>query len=356
MVEFGGRIVWILRFKYRIHISVSWYAPFSYNCCKHPDSHVDSRPSAVTEPEWLLWWYGINHNTQHTHRVITIQNCYTKLGRSAPTELFVGWSLLSFHCNISLGVLLNKQNVSNQISLKIETLKKQKLRRQVLDQYEIINAQSRGFKSWRDLREDVLQLSDEMHMISDSRGYNGRAALQYVSRMMSAVRAMSNSVLNSECIHEWLISIYLVVYSLHHNVLPTLQSMPLMTNGPLYPITQDSSCHGQHTINIPQDLYSVSSETPYRIILWNLEAARFGFRLQVTFKNMGNQFTQTHNGLVYKPYSTPRVCILYRHVASYNNHRWYMTGEYQRSIIQMKVTGNVYDPVVQIARLKKYAR
>ena len=47
----------------------------------------------------------------------------------------------------------------------------------------------------------------------------------------------------------WLfLSIYLVVYSLHHNVLPTLQSIPLMTNGPLYPITQDSSCHGQHTM------------------------------------------------------------------------------------------------------------
>ena len=109
-------------------------------------------------------------------------------------------------------------------------------------------------------------------------------------------------------------------------------------------------------IHIPQDLYSVSSKTPYRIILWSLEAARLGFRLQVTFKNMGNQFTQTHNGLLYKPYSTPRVCILYRPVASYNNHRWFMTGEHQRSIIQMKVTGNVYDPVVQIAHLKKYAR
>ena len=44
------------------------------------------------------------------------------------------------------------------------------------------------------------------------------------------------------------LSIYLVVYSLHRNVLPTLQSVPLMTNGPLYPITQDSSCHGQHTM------------------------------------------------------------------------------------------------------------
>ena len=42
--------------------------------------------------------------------------------------------------------------------------------------------------------------------------------------------------------------VYLVVYSLHRNVLPTLQSVPLMTNGPLYPITQDSSCHGQHTM------------------------------------------------------------------------------------------------------------
>ena len=44
------------------------------------------------------------------------------------------------------------------------------------------------------------------------------------------------------------LSIYLWVYSLHHNVLPTLQSIPLMTNGPLYPITQDSSCYGQHTM------------------------------------------------------------------------------------------------------------
>ena len=44
------------------------------------------------------------------------------------------------------------------------------------------------------------------------------------------------------------LSIYLVVYSLQHNVLPTLQSIPLMTNEPLYPITQDSSCHGQHTM------------------------------------------------------------------------------------------------------------
>ena len=44
------------------------------------------------------------------------------------------------------------------------------------------------------------------------------------------------------------VSIYLVVYSLHHNVVPTLQSIPLTTNGLLYPITQDSSCHGQHTM------------------------------------------------------------------------------------------------------------
>ena len=42
--------------------------------------------------------------------------------------------------------------------------------------------------------------------------------------------------------------IYLMVYSLHHNGLSTLQDIPLMTNGPLYPITQDSSCHGQHTM------------------------------------------------------------------------------------------------------------
>ena len=33
-----------------------------------------------------------------------------------------------------------------------------------------------------------------------------------------------------------------------YNVLPTLQSIPLMTNGLLYPITQDFSCHGQHTM------------------------------------------------------------------------------------------------------------
>ena len=46
----------------------------------------------------------------------------------------------------------------------------------------------------------------------------------------------------------WFRSIYLRVYSLHHNVLPTLQSIPLMTNGLFYPITQDFSCHGQHTM------------------------------------------------------------------------------------------------------------
>ena len=45
-----------------------------------------------------------------------------------------------------------------------------------------------------------------------------------------------------------ILSIYLRAYSLHHNVLQTLQSIPLMTNGPLYPITQDSSCHGQHAM------------------------------------------------------------------------------------------------------------
>ena len=44
------------------------------------------------------------------------------------------------------------------------------------------------------------------------------------------------------------LSIYLMVYSLHHNVLPTLQSIPLMTNGSLHPIIQDSSCNGQHTM------------------------------------------------------------------------------------------------------------
>ena len=44
------------------------------------------------------------------------------------------------------------------------------------------------------------------------------------------------------------IYIYLMVHSLHHNVLPTLQSIPLMTNGPLYPFTQDSSCHAQNTM------------------------------------------------------------------------------------------------------------
>ena len=33
-----------------------------------------------------------------------------------------------------------------------------------------------------------------------------------------------------------------------HNVLQILQSIPLITNGPLYPIAQDSSCRGQHTM------------------------------------------------------------------------------------------------------------
>ena len=61
------------------------------------------------------------------------------------------------------------------------------------------------------------------------------------------------------------LSIYLRVYSLHHNVLPTLQSIPLMTNGPLYPITQDSSCHGQHTM--PRNPWSFPWPVPHTCVL-----------------------------------------------------------------------------------------
>ena len=65
---------------------------------------------------------------------------------------------------------------------------------------------------------------------------------------MSKVTYRAFFVVKSNSYIQHYLSIYLVVYSLHHNVLPTLQSVPLMTNGPLYPITQDSSCHGQHTM------------------------------------------------------------------------------------------------------------
>ena len=68
-----------------------------------------------------------------------------------------------------------------------------------------------------------------------------------------------------ECRYEWrsytILFIYLRVYSLHHNVLPTSQSIPLMTNGPLYPITQDSSCHGQHTM--PRNPWSFPWPVPH---------------------------------------------------------------------------------------------
>ena len=64
------------------------------------------------------------------------------------------------------------------------------------------------------------------------------------------------------------LSIYLRVYSLHHNVLPTLQSIPLMTHGPLYPITQDSSCHGQHTM--PQSPWSFPWPVPQSSVCMNV--------------------------------------------------------------------------------------
>ena len=57
-----------------------------------------------------------------------------------------------------------------------------------------------------------------------------------------------------------------MVYSLHHNVLPTLQSIPLMTNGPLYPITQDSSCHGQHTM--PRNPWSFPMTSSAQMEWW----------------------------------------------------------------------------------------
>ena len=64
------------------------------------------------------------------------------------------------------------------------------------------------------------------------------------------------------------LSIYLRVYNLHHNVLPTLQSIPLMTNGPLYPITQDSSCHGQHTM--PRNPWSFPRPVPHSCVFMNV--------------------------------------------------------------------------------------
>ena len=64
------------------------------------------------------------------------------------------------------------------------------------------------------------------------------------------------------------LSIYLRVYSLHHNVLPTLQSIPLMTSGPLYPITQDSSCHGQHTM--PRNPWSFPWPVPHSCVCMNV--------------------------------------------------------------------------------------
>ena len=63
-------------------------------------------------------------------------------------------------------------------------------------------------------------------------------------------------------------SIYLSVYSLHHNVLPTLQSIPLMTNGPLYAITHDSSCHGQHTM--PRNPWSFPWPVPHSCVCMNV--------------------------------------------------------------------------------------
>ena len=61
---------------------------------------------------------------------------------------------------------------------------------------------------------------------------------------------------------------YLRVYSLHHNVLPTLQSIPLMTNGPLYPITHVSSCHGQHTM--PRNPWSFPWPVPHGCVCMNV--------------------------------------------------------------------------------------
>ena len=69
----------------------------------------------------------------------------------------------------------------------------------------------------------------------------------------------------------YIVSIYLRVYSLHHNVLPTLQSIPLMTNGPLYPITQDSSCHGQHTM--PRSPWSFPWPVPHSSVCMNVFVA-----------------------------------------------------------------------------------
>ena len=70
------------------------------------------------------------------------------------------------------------------------------------------------------------------------------------------------------CVSLIYLSIYLRVYSLHHNVLPTLQSIPLLTNGPLYPITQDFSCHGQHTM--PRNPWSFPPPVPHGCVCMNV--------------------------------------------------------------------------------------
>ena len=86
--------------------------------------------------------------------------------------------------------------------------------------------------------------------------------------LYSYVKSCWSTWVAGKCLPSIYPSIYLRVYSLHHNVLPTLQSIPLMTNGPLYPITQDSSCHGQHTM--PRNPWSFPWPVPHSCVCMNV--------------------------------------------------------------------------------------
>ena len=83
------------------------------------------------------------------------------------------------------------------------------------------------------------------------------------------VRHFTSRNMHINVVSLWLfLSIYLRVYSLHHNVLPTLQSIPLMTSGPLYPITQDSSCHHFDTASIQCLETHDHSHDQFRIVVF----------------------------------------------------------------------------------------
>ena len=67
-------------------------------------------------------------------------------------------------------------------------------------------------------------------LVSYTIGDVSTSILYSTSEMKCLFHYMTLSIYLSVCL-----SVCLKVNSLHHNVLPTLQSTPLMTNGPLYP-------------------------------------------------------------------------------------------------------------------------